>query len=216
METSELLKRAWKAVEDSGVPESIQEAAFHEAVADLRPARLDSPVFASSLGGDRPARKPRPRKPSAPKTTTPKAGEAVGSVVDESAFFAQLADESGLDEKDLRDVLSVAGDNVLVTPPTRMLGSNTSEQAKTVIALVAGARAFGLAERPVDAKAVRAELNRKRCFQSRKFAERHLGPLHGFNAGADSTQIVTTSRWVGEFTAAVNQALGRASDEGPG
>lgn len=100
--------------------------------------------------------------------------------------------------------------------PTRELGSSTAEQAKTVIPLVAGARSFGLGERPVDARAIRAELTRKNCYQERKFAERHLGPLRGFNAGANPQQIVTTSKWVEEFTAAVNRVLGRPEKDDQG
>jgi hypothetical protein len=214
METSELLKQAWKAVKDSGVPESMQEAAFREAVAELRSGGAAGP---SAGAGERAARKSRSHKASTVRAATPQRGERAAPAVDEAAFFTQLANESGVDEKDLRDVISLSGGNVHVTPPTRVLGSNTTEQAKTIIPLVAGARAFGLGERPVDAKAVRAELTRKHCLQSRKFAERHLGPLRGFNAGADSGQIVTTSRWVEEFAAALNRALGRGTfDESKG
>jgi hypothetical protein len=159
-------------------------------------------VQGESEGGTTRKRTSRSRPPSPAEDDGP-------APIDEETFFAQLATESGVDEKDLRDVLTLSGDSVLVTPATRQLGSSTAEQAKTVIPLVASARCFGLGERPVDAKAVRAELARKNCYQERKFAERHLGPLRGFNAGANSQQIVTTSRWVEEFTAAVNRALGR-------
>ena len=37
MEVSETLKKAWTAVEDAGLPEKIQEAAFREAVRLLIP-----------------------------------------------------------------------------------------------------------------------------------------------------------------------------------
>jgi hypothetical protein len=207
MDTSELLRRAWQAVEDSGVPESMQEAAFREAVADIRLGSAPAPVATASArqaAGQRKGRKP------SLATTTPSPGEGDRPTpVNEETFFAQLSNESGVDEGDLRDVLALSGETVLVTPPTRQLGSNAAEQAKTVIPLVAAARSFGLGERPVDARAVRAELDRKNCYQERKFAERHLGPLRGFNAGANPSQIVTTSRWVEEFTASVNRVLGR-------
>jgi hypothetical protein len=36
MEPNEILKKAWEAVRDSGVPESMQDTAFKEAVAILR------------------------------------------------------------------------------------------------------------------------------------------------------------------------------------
>jgi hypothetical protein len=209
VDTSDLLRRAWEAVKESGVPESMQEVAFSEAVADLRYGKGSKRP--KSRSGHTQAKKVRTEistKAAAPS-------EADSSEVDEAGFFAALSKESGVDEKDLRDVLSISGATVNVTPPSRELGSNTSEQAKTVIAIVAGARSFGLGERPVEAKAVRAELDRKRCYQPKKFAARHLGGLRGFNFGARPTEIVTTSKWVGEFTAAVHRALGgtTASDE---
>jgi hypothetical protein len=208
METSELLRRAWEAVQESGVPESIHEAAFAQAVADLRASETPASIPANSHGRDGKT-KPRSRR----SESTADAGSTEVVAVDEATFFARLAEESGVEERDLRDVLALSGDKVLVTPPTRELGFSTAAQAKTVIPLVAGARAFGLAERPVDAGAVRAELARKNCYQERKFAERHLGPLRGFNAGASSSQIVTTSKWVAEFTAAINRVLGRPEIE---
>jgi hypothetical protein len=36
MEPNEILKKAWEAVQASGVPESMHEAAFREAVAIIR------------------------------------------------------------------------------------------------------------------------------------------------------------------------------------
>ena len=100
-----------------------------------------------------------------------------------------------------------------VTPPTRKLGASKSEQAKTVIALVAGGRAFGLGERPINATAVRDEVKRKNCYDQANYATKHLGALDGFNRGGSSAEIVTTSKWVGEFAAAVAQALGRNENQ---
>jgi hypothetical protein len=208
MDTSQLLKKAWEAVEKSGVPESLQEVAFREAVENLRTG--DTPASDAAGASRGKTKRTGPRKPSS--QTRGQRSEDSGTPVDEATFFSRLSEESGVDEGDLRDVLSLSGRNVHVTQPTRNLGSNTSEQARTVIAVVAGARAFGLDERPVDADAVRAELKRKKCFDSGNFAAIHLGKLDGFNAGADRTEIVTTSKWISEFSAAVERALGRTKD----
>jgi hypothetical protein len=212
LETSELLRSAWEAVERSGVPESVQEAAFKEAVADIR---LGGTLAVTPSGAAEQAAGKRKRRSLSSVTSGATAGDSHRAApIDASTFFAQLSAESGVDENDLRDVLSLSGETVYVTVPTRELGSNTAEQAKTVIALVAGAYSFGLGERPVLAKAVRTELTRKNCYQGKKFAERHLGPLRGFNFGAGPTEIVTTSKWVDDFAAAVNRALGRTAGAG--
>jgi hypothetical protein len=126
-------------------------------------------------------------------------------------FFARLSSESGVPEKDLRDILQVSSNGtVQVTPPTRDLGEKLANQARTVVALVASARAIGLEEKPVSAKAVRAEVGRKRCLDS-NYARWVLGELKGFNA-VGRTDIAITSKWIDEFKAAVDQAHGRGDN----
>jgi hypothetical protein len=146
METSELLRRAWKAVEESEVPEFMQEAAFREAVEHLRSGEGAEPSEGGSGGGgQRSGRGPsggtrgRGRSSSRAAASTTN-GDATASV-DEGTFFSRLSDESGVPETDLRDVLSVSGGNVRVTPATRLLGTSKAEQARTVVALVTAARA---------------------------------------------------------------------------
>lgn len=208
MDTSDLLKRAWEAVEKSGVPEPLQEVAFHEAVEHLRVEDESGPSESQTKRQDRRKRK---------KLTTPREQQDAdgdgAAAEDDDTFFKRLADESGVAETDLRDVLSLAGNTVRVDPPSRKLGSSTAERARTVISLVAGARAYGLNERPVDAGAVREELQRKNVYDSGNFSSTHLGPLEGFNAGANRTEIKPTSKWDRDFSAAVEQALGRNKDQ---
>jgi hypothetical protein len=139
----------------------------------------------------------------------PQRAEASSGQHDGSDFFARLAHETGVSETDLRDVLSLAADGtVLVTPATAKLGATIAEQARTVIALVASARGIGLGENPVNAEQVRADCKRKRCYDSKNFAN-HMGALNGFNSGANRNQIVLTSKWLDEFKAAVAKAHGR-------
>ena len=206
MEVEELLSRAWAAVEASGVPEPVQGVALKEAIDFLRSEnQTESPP-------------PPPRQQQQQRRQrargTPKPPEGARDLPDEASAFNRLADESGVDEADLRDVLQFTRDGeVHVTPPTRSLGNNLADQARTVITLVASARRIGLGENPVSAAAVRAELERKRVYNRNKFASQHLGPLKGFNAGGDYTEIVLTSKWVEEFKAAVERVHGRESEE---
>jgi hypothetical protein len=211
MDTSELLRRAWEAVEKSGVPESLHAVAFREAVKNLRASEGGG---ASATGESNQAgRTKRHRSSSAPKGGANAGTEQTTAPVDEAKFFTTLAHESGVSEADLRDVLSFSSGTVHITQPTRKLGSDRANQARTSIALVAGARAYGLGERPVDASAVRHELDRKGCYDANNFAAKHLSPLRGFNAGATRNHIVTTSNWVKEFVEAVDQALERKTVE---
>lgn len=204
MNVDELLAEAWSAVKKSGVPEALQPVAFKEAVDFLRSGNGHGTSPAT------PSRRRGVRKP-------PSSGKDVPDLIpDEAEFFKQLANESGLPEPDLRDILHLTADGkVQVTPPTKDLGTSAAEQAKTVVALVASARSKGLAEKPVNAEAVRREVERKHCYQANNFASKHLGPMKGFNAGSNKDEILVTSRWLEEFRAAVGKAHGRtaADDE---
>jgi hypothetical protein len=200
VDVEELLAKAWKAVDQAKVPDALREVAFKEAVDYLRSA-------AEQPGARLRGASPRRRQSGGPDT---QASSEPTVPRDEDGFFAELAKESGETELDLRDVLHLTSDGrVQVTPPTKDLGKSVAEQAKTVIALVAGARSKGLGERPVDADAVRREVERKHCYQSNNFASKHLRALKGFNAGSSSREITVTSKWLGDFRTALAKAHGR-------
>jgi hypothetical protein len=209
METDEILKKAWQAVRESGVPEPLQEAAFNRAVDLLSGGDGEAPA-GSGRGGKRSGR--RRGTPAAGKRRKPRKASTERTpqdVPDQDTFFKRIAGESGVADKKLRDVLVLTKDGkVQVSPPTKDLGTSRAEQAKTVVALVAGARSYGLAEDPVNADAVRREAERKRCYDLNNFAAKSLAPMKGFNAGSDRTEIRLTSKWLDEFKAAVAKAGG--------
>jgi hypothetical protein len=195
--------------------------AIAEAINKFNDPETGRAAFDSLMSARGMERKPEPTAPAdlrvvqtpaeeaASSAGAPKRAETSGGQRGGSEFFSQLADETGISETSLRDVLSLAADgNISVTPATRKLGTTKAEQARTVIALVASARAIGLGEDPVTAEAVRAEARRKGCYDAKNFAN-HLGALNGFNL-ANRNQIVLTSKWLDEFKAAVAKAQGNA------
>jgi hypothetical protein len=200
MDVDELLLRAWTAVEKANIPEKLQETAFKEAVAFLR----GSADPASELPNKSRVAHATQRAPQA---------DTGGERTLEDDFFTQLAYESGADEDDLRDILTLAQDGkVLVTPPTRNLGTSKAQQARTVVALVGGARSKGLGEKPINAEAVREELRRKGCYDRANHSS-HVGKMKGFNRGANSDELLPTSKWHEDFAVAIATALGRKSDD---
>jgi hypothetical protein len=201
MDADELLRLAWEAVKKSQVPQSLQGVAFTEAVAFIRAGELrSSPPAADRPGETRGAPGRRAGKRHAP-------------VSGGDDFFARLADESGVDEAELQEVLHLEDDGktVRVAPPARRLGKTKSEQAKTVITLVAGARHAGLGEIPVSVENVRAECKKKGCYDRTNFAQYHVGRLQGFNlkGRGDSAQVLVNAKWVAEFDAAIARVVGR-------
>jgi hypothetical protein len=216
MEPNEILKKAWEAVQASGVPESMYEAAFREAVAIVRD---EDGGTTQRLPGDRAATGAPIRGGKKSGTRTAAKGRRTDSAdtsipaPDAATFFSQLAHESGVDETELRDILNVGADGKIhVTPPTRTVGGSKAEQARTVVALVAPARLIGLQENPVSAEALRRECQRKNCFDTNNFASTVIGGLDGVNYGGSKAEIVLTSKWVSDFKTAVNRAHGRSSD----
>jgi hypothetical protein len=194
----QVLRDAASAVEAAGLSADLRAVGFAKAI--------DLLVQATHLKGD--------SRPSGVHALATRAVVPVDQPGDEGAVFEALARESGISEQELRDILQMTpAGQIHVTAPTKDLGSSVAEQAKNVIALVAGARAMGLGERPVDAEAVRGELARKHCYQSNNFATFHLGAMKGFNAGSSRSEIVLTSKWAGEFASAVAKAHGRKVGE---
>lgn len=211
MDAEELLRKAWQAVEKSGIPDPHRGLALKEAVDFLRSSNRsasDRAAAPQSGAAKTSSGQGQPRRDAA-------GGEAgIADPQDQAEqFFSQLSSESGMEEDDLTDILNLTADGkVQVVVPTRRLGSTTADQARTIISLVAGARSKGLGESPVKADAIREELQRKQCYQSNNFAVYHLGPLKGFNAGANRSEILVNSKWLDEFRAAVARAHGRASE----
>ncbi len=206
MDVNDLLSRAWSAVEESGVPESLYPVAFKEAIDHLRGEDDERGSRSESKRGTRSeSKRGRSRKKKETETSQ--------DAPDEDTFFADLASESGETEQDLKDVLRLTNEGkVQIIPPTKDLGDSVAEQARNAIALVAGARARGLQETPVNADAVRDELKRKHCWNGGNFAATHLGPMKGFNAGSDRKEIVLSSKWVDDFCASIAKLHGRGSD----
>jgi ribosomal protein L12E/L44/L45/RPP1/RPP2 len=202
VDLEELLQRAWAAVKKADMPKALQGVALKEAIDFLRAANGDDPASSP---------KPSPRRKPAPKQAAPpsKASDAKPreSSPDEATFFLQLASESGVDEKVLRDVLQLKDGTVHVLPPTRKLGETKAEQTRRVIALVAGAYAHGLDKSPVDAEVVRVEAKRKRCFDTANFAAT-LKKLKGFSQGSNRNEVMVGSKWLEEFGEAVEAATG--------
>ncbi len=213
MELSDLLASAWAAVEKSGVPTDQRSVAFREAIAILR-ENGESPLSGGLNGARKAAAGKKAAAPSRGRATTPAAGNGSEiKVPSESDFFTRLAEESGVSEDDLRDVLQLTSTgDVHVTPATRKLGDSKQKQTQTIAALVAGARAYGLLESPIDGKKVRTEVQRKNCYDRPNYSSKHLAGLKGLNKGGTGDTLVLTSKWIDDFKPAVNQALGRSGD----
>ncbi len=205
MDTTNLLKAAWEAVESAGVPEHLQETAFKEAVAYLRAQADGRPAKGGNgVGGEGKSGRSGGEQAA-------RGGSSGGGGGD---FYTRLAHETGVEVDDLRHVLELVdgadGQAVKVIQPARLLGSSKAEQTRTVVALVGGARRAGLGEDPVLSKAVREECKSKGCLD-RNFSA-NIDDLNGYTLSGRTKLVLSGTRWVPAFKAAVDRLTG-ASDE---
>lgn len=212
MKVDELLRRAWEAVELSGIPDPHKGIALKEAVALLRSNQELPDDGLSDTQRTRTSNEKR-NTDGQRRRLAPDALHATAQFPDRQTFFGKLAHESGIAEGDLSDLLNLTDDGkVQILVATKDLGKSLAEQARTSIVLVASARAKGLDENPVNAEAVREEMRRKHCYSQPNFAVKHLGPLKGFNAGSSPAEILLSSKWLNEFAAAVARSQGSPVD----
>ena len=110
MDTADLLKKAWLAVEQSGVPPELFESAFSTAIDHLQ----------SELGAKRPANDGHKSPVASDQTISSTEPQDV------DAILARLASESGVKEAEIREVLFLDPDGtVAILTPGRELGEST-------------------------------------------------------------------------------------------
>ena len=204
MNRNEIVAKLKVAVEIAEeVPERFQVAAFQVIASDLL-SDLAAPSTVET----------RARESSPTETPSKSSPSALRKAISEDQFFSQLTIESGFSEIDLRNVFHLASDGVVnLLLASKDLGAKRAEQARTVIVLVAGARAYGLGERPVISNFVRDQARRRNCYDDKKFVSDDLAALKGFHSGSKG-EILVTPRWLEEFRQAMNRALGRKPSAG--
>jgi hypothetical protein len=208
MDTNDLLKKAWEAVTTSGVPDHLHEIAFREALAHLRSqASATAPSVDQGQAGS--------FSPQGEAVAGEAAAKPRESSHEDDGFYSRLANETGVDEEDLRHVLEIRGEGddqaIQVTQPARLLGKTKADQVRTVVALVGGARRVGFDEDPVSAQAVRDECRRKGCLDDN--FSKHIDRMTGFTL-ADRTRLrLSGTKWIGDFKTAVGKLTGEPNDQ---
>jgi hypothetical protein len=170
MGVAEVLKEAWSAVEDAGLPEHVQPAGFREAVRLLEPggvAGAAAPRFTGLRGdvGDSPAD-----------------GESSGEeqlAVSENEIYARVVEHTGADRERLEQVLHLDDGSVRVSLPGLRLGRNNAERTRAVAQILTIARGFGLEETETSLELIRRECVRLKVYDSANFSS-HLGTLAGY------------------------------------
>jgi hypothetical protein len=122
VEIQEALEKAWAAVVDSGVPESVQQIAFREALARIAPVTPAAP--APLVNQPNPPAGPRANGgAAAPKQEKP-SGEAE-SALPANELMGKLAHETGISAERWERVIHFSDGKPGISVPTRRLGSSS-------------------------------------------------------------------------------------------
>lgn len=195
MDTAELLKQAWTAVDESGVPPELYETAFTLAISHLSGA-AGTPTMA----------------PPTPVTAIG-AGPAAGvqeSPADSDGIYARLSTESGVSESDIREVILIEPDGTIaVLAPGRQLGNSNAARARTVASLLAGVYFGGLNKRSIPLEVLREACDDRGCYDQTNFKSKHIGTHDALSVRQNDVHI-NQSKWVVAFESAVSQARGAA------
>lgn len=211
MEVSETLKKAWTAVEDAGLPEKIQEAAFREAVRLLVPAQdvAAAPAAAPRTSG-------QTGKSGATSGATGSGSSGGGSNGDgskiteaEDTILDKVEQHTGVSREKLEELVHLDDGVLKVSIPGIKLGKNNAEKTRAIAQILTIVRGFGLDEQETSLELVRAEAQRLRCYDSANFSSqvKALGSYLITGSGTNR-RIRAKSGGITAFPALVDSLLG--------
>jgi hypothetical protein len=202
MEVSDVLKKAWSAVEAAALPEEVQPIGFREAVRLLAPN--------GSIAA------PAPPK-AATRVGTGDAGSASGSAngddqqvsVSEDEIYDRVVEHTGADRGRLEQVLHLDDGSVRVSLPGLRLGSNNAERTRAVAQILTIARGFGMEETETSLEVIRSECARLKVYDSANFSS-HIGKLTGYvvSGSGQNRRLRAKSPGIQAFTALVDALVG--------
>lgn len=204
MEVSELLKKAWEAVEAADLPDTIHEVAFREAMRVMAP-QLSAPTTGT---GQRVGKPSRTGMTGTGGSSGGGPNGEVGIGATEEEMLDKVAGQTGVDRTRLEEIVHLDGDVLKVSIPGIKLGRNNADKTRTVAQILTIVRGFGLDETGTSVELVRAEATRLKCYDPANFSA-HLGKLNGFiiTGAGTSRRIRAKAVGIQAFPALVDSLL---------
>jgi len=216
MEVSDILKKAWAAVEGADLPETIHESAFKEAVRLLVPVPV---VAAAAPANTAPAARPGTPmgKSGSQAGNTTVTGSGVGSAAGEGStitasegeLFEKVEQQTGVTKERLSEIVHLDDGALKVSIPGIKLGKNNAEKTRAIAQILTIVRGFGLEEAETSLELVRAEAQRLKCYDQANFSSQ-VKVLSGYlitGAGANR-RIRAKAGGIQAFAALVDNLLG--------
>jgi hypothetical protein len=207
METSDILKKAWAAVQDAGLPDKLHEVGFLEAVRLLSPQQPAPVVTASGAAAP---------KPGNVGTNNGTAGDASkdgpGTAVSEELMYDRVVTQTGVSKEKLERLVFLDEDGPRLALPGIKLGRNTADRARAVAQVLTIVRGFGLGEDATSLDVIRAECIRLKVYDSPNFSSQVTKmdgyPVTGSGAGR---RLRARGTGITGFPALVDRLLGESA-----
>jgi hypothetical protein len=206
MELSESIKAAWAAVEESGIPDHMQELAFREALRNLlgtsQPGyvgqKLSKPTTPSSSGDG--------------GGTGAEPDETLASAVDEAQVMSAVSEHFGISADRLEQVFHVDAGVVKLTVNHTKLGASTADKTRTAAQVVTVVRKVGMGQADTPFDIIRAECERKHHYDSKNFVTKHLPNIPGFVIKGDgkNRRLEAKGGGIAAFPALIDKILGES------
>ncbi|MBE9404747.1 hypothetical protein IOE58_11330 [Brachybacterium sp. Marseille-Q2903] len=203
MELAESIKTAWKAVEESGVPDHMQELAFKEA---LRSLLGTAPSSGASTGSG--------RVPPAPqvKQAGDDGSRELQLDVSEEEVLQRVSDETGVPVDKLEGVFHIDGEVVKLIGPLGRYGSSTSDQARNVARIVTVVRKLGMGYADTPFGTIKDACESKHCYDPKNFASQHMPKIDGFVVKGEGRgrRLEVKSGGISSFPELIDKVLGNS------
>ncbi len=207
-EVAQSIKAAWTAVEESGVPEHMQEIAFKEALG----AVLGTTVPAAPR---RTAAKPSGAGGGA--TVTGIDGDGDGDepavlTMDEDEVMRAVSEETGVPVEKLEAVFHVDDGVVKLNGPSARYGSSTADKARSIALIVTVVRKLGMGQSDTPYTVIKTACDSKHAYDSKNFAPKHMPNVVGCVVKGDNRnrRLEAKGAGIAAFSEVIDKVLGAA------
>lgn len=201
MELAESIKTAWTAVEESGVPDDMQELAFREALRSLLGTARHNGATAGA-GRVHPA-------PQFKQADDDGNGEQQFNASEEEVI-QRVSEETGVAVEKLEAVFHIDGEVVKLIGPHGKYGSSTSDQARNVARIVTVVRKLGMGHADTTFETIKDACESKHCYDSKNFASQHMPKIDGFVVKGEgrSRRLEAKGGGISSFSDLIDKVLG--------
>lgn len=199
------IKAAWAVVEESEVPNHVQELAFKEA---LRTLLGTIPKSTSSAGNHGAFSTPQVNTNGDPDTV----GDDQLTLQTDESVLLRVFEETGVPLDKLEQVFYVDDGVIKRIGQYTRYGSNTTERARCIAQIVTVVRKLGMGQNDTSFAIIKEACASKYCYDSKKFASDHMPNIDGFIVRGEkkNRRIEARGKGISTFIDLIDKILGTA------